>query len=47
MQGGEDDHGTLTVEFTPSKGLTDAQAEELILKYGKNELEEKKKSKVS
>lgn len=34
-------------EFTPSKGLTSKQAEELLEQWGRNELSEKKKPKVS
>lgn len=34
-------------DFVPSKGLTSQQAEELLRKYGKNELEDKKTPKVS
>lgn len=34
-------------DFVPSKGLTQADAAELLLKWGRNELEDKKKSKVS
>jgi hypothetical protein len=33
-------------DFVPSKGLTSQQAEELLRKYGKNELEDKKTPKV-
>ena len=32
--------------FTPSKGLTSAEAARLLQEWGRNELEEKKKSKV-
>ena len=33
--------------LTPSKGLTSAEAEKLLLKYGRNELEDKHTPKVS
>eukprot|EP01039_Chlorochromonas_danica_P000184 gene184-194_t len=33
-------------DFIPSKGLTEGQARELLLKWGRNELEDKKKAKV-
>lgn len=32
-------------DFIPSKGLTEGQARELLLKWGRNELEDKKKAK--
>jgi hypothetical protein len=35
-----------TKEFVPSKGLTTEEARQLILKWGRNELEDKKKAKV-
>ncbi len=34
-------------EFVPSKGLTTFEAQQLLQKWGRNELEDKKKSKVS
>lgn len=33
-------------DFVPSKGLTTAEAQELLQKWGRNELEDKKKAKV-
>lgn len=33
-------------EFVPSKGLTTFEAQQLLQKWGRNELEDKKKSKV-
>jgi hypothetical protein len=33
-------------EFTPSQGLTSVEATALLEKWGRNELEEKKKSHV-
>lgn len=33
-------------DFIPSKGLSEGQARELLLKWGRNELEDKKKAKV-
>lgn len=36
-----------TKQFVASKGLSSAEAQELLLKYGRNELEDKKKPKVS
>ena len=38
--------GKANVLFTPSKGLTTAEAEALLLIHGKNQIENKKKSKV-
>jgi hypothetical protein len=34
-------------DFVPSKGLTTQEAAELLQKWGRNELEDKKKSKVN
>ncbi len=34
-------------DFVPSKGLTTFEAQQLLQKWGRNELEDKKKSKVS
>lgn len=34
-------------EFVPSKGLTTFEAQQLLQKWGRNELEDKKKSKVT
>ncbi len=33
-------------DFVPSKGLTTFEAQQLLQKWGRNELEDKKKSKV-
>lgn len=33
-------------EFSPSKGLSTAEAQDLLRQWGRNELEEKKKSYV-
>jgi hypothetical protein len=41
----EEEHGK-PKEFTPSKGLTTFEAQQLLQKWGRNELEDKKKSKV-
>lgn len=35
-----------TKAFVPSKGLTTEEAQQLLLKWGRNELEDKKKAKV-
>ena len=42
----EEGEGRANVLFTPSKGLTTAEAEALLLIHGKNQIENKKKSKV-
>lgn len=42
----EDDEGGEGKDFIASKGLTSAQAAELLLQWGRNELEEKNKPKV-
>ena len=34
-------------DFVPSKGLTTFESQQLLVKWGRNELEDKKKSKVS
>jgi len=39
-------HEGETKQFVPSKGLTSAEARELLLQYGRNELEDKKRPKV-
>jgi len=41
------DDEQLLAEFVPSTGLTNAEAEKLLLKWGPNELEEKTKSKLT
>jgi len=41
----EEEHGK-PKEFTPSKGLTTFEAQQLLQKWGRNELEDKKKSKL-
>jgi len=41
----QEEEGTSKDSFVPSKGLTSAEAESLLAKYGRNELEEKKKPK--
>jgi hypothetical protein len=43
--GGEDEHSK-KIEFIESVGLSSQEAEELLQKYGRNELEDKKKPKV-
>ena len=42
----QEEEGTSKGSFVPSKGLTSAEAERLLAKHGRNELEEKKKPKV-
>ena len=41
-----EEEGVEQKSFTPSKGLTTAEAETLLEKYGRNELEEHVKPKV-
>lgn len=43
----EEEEGGKVKDFTPSTGLTSAEARDLLEKWGRNELADKKKPKVS
>ena len=46
VQEGEDDGPAPPADFVPSRGLSTFEANELLLKFGRNELEDKSTPKV-